>query len=1517
MHLCVSVSIDPDQHYQKLVKAKVHVVLVLTALMELPDHCETWIELSRTELMTLEKGRVKGQFVKTLPIEIKENFLMVGFTLLVMPPSNTSHKVITAFPGLDGLIPWAETSVAIEHFALDPNTEFNNHQPQLRSSSFSTPLMEVSLLPDTGLRKSKHTVATLNVNVEESVPKLPLHKAMAESNRVGHSFTQTYHGRTVRGTVVYGREHLYESPLAFTVPLKLLQLLAEDERRVLEELEREPSVSLSDLIQAVPLDHKPNPLTRGASFMDTLRRSAGRPGSAKDEALKSARARQIGLSEEDSQLQKLLRQQISTHRNIEMHYREMAMKVEQKLKENMETGQGPFRRSPEKKQEAVQWIPLNCCIQDFLVYDEGHQTNYQSTTVGAAAVHGAGFAHWTSPSLLDTTPQLGAYWSKQERGSDLLRDLKALQDIVESCSSEFSSLLVSIGNNNQTRAAALIKEIQFLNGQIVSFGDRLFADYLTSSTTEDSAQFICGEIADLIDRLRHIDLTGDDIQDQNHGYMGNMADYKRLIREVVSCTRDLYNFVAIAIQYECLIADATLEATPEWILVKKTRECCLSQFITALATSFMAILEDWWSNMAVALQEQRAIERRQQEQHRPECHQYCPRDMDVIAEESSGTSSRPHDASKKRRCSIKRNGKGISGRRASVRSTLSSTSSGSYGSTHGGSEYDPRSKRHPLEDMSQAKAQNNLFWDQLMSLGWLVQIGSLLSTQGNELGMLLDYAQAVEDARESVTISFHALPQSADLLSGASRAQSPSRTVRPDQEDIEDNIIQVSGRRGQITLSFGLSPLQFSLLPDQLKSGVSKIHVWPILFSQGINEMQTISNLTGKSPSQRSVNEEGLRQMQSYALRYHTWHMQAQVVHGIQEAAFDKSTRRQSFAGPFPAAMRKRADRSSGSLMSNFSADWDIVSPTGAETWDGEPLVAELLRHLEVAVLGHSDETNGIFESSTTPASPGLQDSFGIEGTSYGSTTYDESSPASIAGSATGILGSMMEYGTSKLFSFRGSKDTSILECAEALTRAMGQIKAPADTKDPKSPEEPPMDSECCDCFRSSTSPAAMPFSSLWVTSHIASCKSSKDRTSMSVTLSQVNLLRACHGLQTGSEQNGEDDWQAILDAMRSEIGVRIKNVERNLKLGDFAKDLLWLSAFGSEASQPLPSPVFGITHQESSYTPDALTYVRSLLPGAPQSDTRSEVGVGSLDTNDDLESQYVSVEPADANPDDDEADDTDSLPSSRAMSPTSFGSPPPPLRLIRSPTGHALEPVITRDTEYGASSTGDRRSSLLLEPRPMISEPADRPEGISRTQSPIPGEDSYTSFPECFDEPQLAVRLARSLGLDTIGKPSTPEPTVESALQQGRSLGVSSPNHASQPMGVHRPTPSWSSQQSILYQQQQTQSSVRDRRPQPMSPRFGGFGPGTGLRSWSRDSDTLSHSSSIHVRRQSYNSVDNGSASHFSTSPNFNSRRTVASASPGALGKRGKFAFNKVQIGFLPEAYRPPLRMTSKMFET
>ncbi|KAF9390445.1 Phosphatidylinositol 3,4,5-trisphosphate-dependent Rac exchanger 2 protein [Podila verticillata] len=1381
VQLRVSIAVDSEQHYEKLVKAKVHIVLVLTALVQLPNQ-RIWIEQGRTELMSLPKGHLDGHFVKTLSLQIQDNFLVIGFTLLVAPPSGTSPKVIALFPALDGLIPWAETTVAIEHFVLESNSGTLHHKHDASIShpsiNFSTPLMDIALPPNAGLRKSKHTVAMLNVTVEEILPKESFAKLTAERQRVGPSFSQTYTGHSVRGTTIYGREYLYESPLAFTLPIKLLQLLAQDERKVIQELEKEHDVSLSDLIQAIPLDHQPNPMTRRTSFIQTLRGTGTRPSLANEETLKSAKVRQLGLASEDAQLQKLLRQQICAHRNIEVYYETMIQKVEQKLRENMEVGQGPFRRSPEKKDESVQWIPMNCCIQELLVHDDGYQTNYQTTTVGAAAAHSVGFNRTMSVDETGKAPSMGIFWSKQEQGNNLIRDLRALQEVLTSCATEFNELLMaclssarSFEGGRHTRIQALVKEIQFLNDEIISFGSFILQDYLTSLSTESTARHICEEIESLVRRMKLIEFMdpSQEQQQQEQGGPGWLSDSKQKIKEVVNYTRDLSGFIGVAVQHECLVTDATLVAT---------------------------------------------------------------------------------------------------------------------------------------------KAQNDMFWDQLMSLGWLVQIESLLSTQGSELGMLQDYAQAVIDVRDSVTINFHCLPMSTPSL--PMNSQSPSSSKLPlDADDLAESRIQVSGRRGQLTVSFGLDPLQFSMLPEPLKSSSAKIQMLPVLFSQGINEMQTISNLTGKNPIQHSINEDGLRQMQSYVARYKAWQSQSQAIQAQKELMSTSHipSRSRSFG---PHATR-RGDVSAASLMSNLTSEWDMVIPTRAEPWNGENLVIDLLDHLEMAILGHADETRSLVDSSSGSINESNNSGFQI---SYSPQTVvsETSSRARVdtgPGVATGILGSMMEYGSTRLFGTRGSKDTEILECAEALTRALGQVKPLHDLP-------PQSDPDSCECQET---PTSAPSTSLWVTSHVVSCKSAKDRTSMSVTLSQVNLLKNCHGLKSNPDHNGqddEDDWQAILDAMRSEIGVRIKNVERNLKLGEFTKDLLWISAFGSGNPPPpseripsQPSPTSS-THEslESPQVKDALTLVRSLLPAvslpSPQGDSAS--GATEDSNGDELADEGVLVEH--------EARD---IPSSTVpiASPTTLDSPPPPLKLVRHITGLALEPVITVDSNAQlSSSTGS-----------VLSQSLDIPNGLCSSITEQNGQ--YTSFPESFDEPQLAQLLARSLGLDSFG------------LSSG-SATEGPPNHHGRPLSqkkafdpktgfsaattpAHRSTPSWSSQQSVYYQQQQFPPTSSSTTPPPLKKRISalGLGLGLGLGSSSKPKVQHSPSSSLDSTTPSSSLSQPMASSSSSSYPQEPPRPTLSSSSSSSSafydgkGQKGKFAFNRVQLKFLPAAYRPPRRMTTNTFES
>ncbi|KAF9317129.1 Phosphatidylinositol 3,4,5-trisphosphate-dependent Rac exchanger 2 protein [Podila horticola] len=1514
VQLRVSIAVDSEQHYEKLVKAKVHMVLVLTALVQLSNR-RIWIEQGRTELMSLPKGHLEGHFVKTLSLQIQDNFLVIGFTLLVVPPSGTSSKVIAFFPGLDGLIPWAETTVAIEHFVLGSSSGTPDHKHDASilhpSINFSTPLMDIALPPNAGLRKSKHTVAIMNVTVEETLPKLPFAKLTAERQRVGPSFSQTYTGHSVRGTTVYGREHLYESSLAFTLPIKLLQLLAQDERKVIQELEKEHDVSLSDLIQAIPLDHQPNPMTRRISFMQTLRRTGTRPGLSNEETLKSAKARQLGLAAEDAQIQKLLRQQISAHRNIEVFYESMVQKVEHKLRENMEVGQGPFRRSPEKKDESVQWIPLNCCIQELLVHDDGYP-----------AAHSVGFNRTTSVDDTGKAPTMGVFWAKQEQGNNLIRDLRALQEVLTSCATEFNELLMaclsstrSFEGGRHTRIQALVKEIQFLNDEIISFGSFILQDYLTSLSTEGTARHICEEIESLVTRMKLIEFMdpGQEQQQQEQGGPGWLSDSKQKIKEVVNYTRDLSGFIGVAVQHECLVTDATHVASPEWIIAKRTRECCLSQLTTALASSFLAILEDWWSNMAVALQHGGL--HATPLGHSATCKHGSPRSMEHIDEEGSPIiesleilhaevvplkTGELRGTLRRLSSSSKANGRGKP-RRNSVQSTASTQSFASS-----------RSKsfsRHPLDHLPKAKAQNDMFWDQLMSLGWLVQIESLLSTQGSELGMLHDYAQAVIDVRDSVTISFHCLPMSTPSLPTESLSPGSSK-LPPDADDLAESRIQVSGRRGQLTVSFGLDPLQFSMLPEPLKASSAKIQMLPVLFSQGINEMQTISNLTGKNPIQHSINEDGLRQMQAYVARYKAWQSQSRAVQAQKEMPTSHTPSRSRSFGPHAT---RRGDVSAASLFSNLTSDWDMVTPSRVEPWNGENLVIDLLDHLEMAILGHADETRSLVDSSsgsiTESNNSGFQISYSPQ--TVVSETSSRARTETGPGVATGILGSMMEFGSSKLFGTRGSKDTEILECAEALTRALGQIKPLHDL-----PQQSDLDS--CECQEP---PTSAPTSSLWVTSHVVSCKSAKDRTSMSVTLSQVNILKNCHGLQSNPDHNGqddEDDWQAILDAMRSEIGVRIKNVERNLKLGEFAKDLLWISAFGAGA--PPPPPEIQIPSQSSSTSStqesldsplvkDALTLVRSLLPASLTSPTHNDTSSGAIeDSNEsELADDGVLVE---------HEARVDDIPSSAIpfATPTTLDSPPP-LRLVRHMTGPTLEPVMTVDSNTLSPTSGS-----------VLSQTFNIPDGLQPSVTIAERDGQYTSFPESFDEPQLAQLLARSLGLDSFGL--TSGSAAEVPENQGRpnqkmpfnlKTGISAATTS-----AHRSTPSWSSQQSIYYQQQQHPPTTSSSAP-PLRKRISalGLGLGFGLSPSSKPNKTHSPSSSLDSTTLS-SSMSQPKASSSSTTLaqepqvlTLSSSSSSSSAFYDGKVQKGKFAFNRVQLKFLPAAYRPPRRMTTNTYES
>eukprot|EP00736_Rhodelphis_marinus_P011338 Rmarinus@m.11031 len=134
-----------------------------------------------------------------------------------------------------------------------------------------------------------------------------------------------------------------------------------------------------------------------------------------------------------------------------------------------------------------------------------------------------------------------------------------------------------------------------------------------------------------------------------------------------------------------------------------------------------------------------------------------------------------------------------------------------------------------------------LYLEQLMECGFLIFFESMLSTHGDELGMLEDSAGAIQRLQSAV-IRFVELPEREDIvqaarLGGFSPLSSPCACDHFPGEwsvevagDVEDGM----------ELLISLAPHHFSLLPKGLRDG-DCVEVVPVLFTQGINELQNVA----------------------------------------------------------------------------------------------------------------------------------------------------------------------------------------------------------------------------------------------------------------------------------------------------------------------------------------------------------------------------------------------------------------------------------------------------------------------------------------------------------------------------------------------------------------------------------------------------------------------------------------------------------------------------------------------------
>ncbi|EEY65488.1 inositol-3,4-bisphosphate 4-phosphatase, putative [Phytophthora infestans T30-4] len=138
------------------------------------------------------------------------------------------------------------------------------------------------------------------------------------------------------------------------------------------------------------------------------------------------------------------------------------------------------------------------------------------------------------------------------------------------------------------------------------------------------------------------------------------------------------------------------------------------------------------------------------------------------------------------------------------------------------------------------------------STGYLLSIESLLSTVGAEKGMLEDMSEGVRWLNSVVSFQ---LVQSAEANPHMEMSKCVSVTSTPTGD--------------HVVVAFAVPPEVFAKLPGVLQQGHAiKLH--GVMFTQGINEMQSVANHYLNSSLQDELNFESVLMLQRYFRVYHT-----------------------------------------------------------------------------------------------------------------------------------------------------------------------------------------------------------------------------------------------------------------------------------------------------------------------------------------------------------------------------------------------------------------------------------------------------------------------------------------------------------------------------------------------------------------------------------------------------------------------------------------------------------------------
>ncbi|KAJ0006154.1 hypothetical protein NQD34_013427 [Periophthalmus magnuspinnatus] len=139
------------------------------------------------------------------------------------------------------------------------------------------------------------------------------------------------------------------------------------------------------------------------------------------------------------------------------------------------------------------------------------------------------------------------------------------------------------------------------------------------------------------------------------------------------------------------------------------------------------------------------------------------------------------------------------------------------------------------------------FLKQLHTIGILAQFEGLLSTYGDELGMLEDMEMGVSELNKvkflhSMSLSYSTCDTKAQILP--------------------------FGFRDSLVVNVPLPPENFSSLPQELREG-HLIHLHPVFFNIGINQQQSLAERFGDSSLQEILNQESCERLRVYCTELH------------------------------------------------------------------------------------------------------------------------------------------------------------------------------------------------------------------------------------------------------------------------------------------------------------------------------------------------------------------------------------------------------------------------------------------------------------------------------------------------------------------------------------------------------------------------------------------------------------------------------------------------------------------------